>query len=150
MQGQNGTARQLLCEHVEEKARWRESKASELADDLHHARSAEALMDLADYVRGLPDEDETLTRLEVVRDSWGPDASGWWGGEESDRMLTRLEFEHPGRPDFDTFLIAFAEVVEREERKRLDDLLATEVDSPEVQALLDEFDEREAGRDDGC
>jgi len=65
------TVRTMLIEFFEQRAEWRRQKATE-SDDPRDARSARGLLDVADYVRDLPDDDPRLRRIEAMN----VDASG--------------------------------------------------------------------------
>ena len=48
---------------IDEQARWRREKAEEYPDDGRNERAANGLVELAEYVRSLPENDERLREL---------------------------------------------------------------------------------------
>lgn len=57
--------KQMLVAYFEDRAEWRRQSATE-AGDAHGARSARGLLDVADLVRDLPDDDVRLARIGAV------------------------------------------------------------------------------------
>jgi hypothetical protein len=56
----------LIADYIEDQARWRDQKAVEYPEDARNGASAEGLKKLAEYVRGLPDDDQRLATLFVL------------------------------------------------------------------------------------
>jgi hypothetical protein len=60
------TAQQAIADHFHDQARWRSEKAAEYPEDHRNARCADGLEDLAEYVLGLPADDERLIELAAI------------------------------------------------------------------------------------
>ena len=55
-----------LTEYFKEQAEWRASKAEEYPEDGRNERASAGLLELAEYVEGLPDEDARLVTLALL------------------------------------------------------------------------------------
>jgi hypothetical protein len=79
--------REALAVLFDSEAGWREVQAGEYLDDERNAASAAALHEVAEYVRGLPDDDERLLDLEAMDfdDDYG---AGVLTFDEEERRLT--------------------------------------------------------------
>ena len=53
----------ILVDYLEYQAAWRNEKAEEYPEDGRNKRSADGLTEFADYLRGLPDNDEDIAAL---------------------------------------------------------------------------------------
>jgi hypothetical protein len=82
-----------LAEYLREQARWREIKAEEYPEDARNAPSALALLDAAEYVAQLPDDDPRLVRLDQARCFTVADM--FCGGEEVGHIVRLHHFHAP-------------------------------------------------------
>ncbi|MFZ0118113.1 MAG: hypothetical protein WAL99_01415 [Pseudonocardiaceae bacterium] len=83
----------LLADYLREQARWREIKAEEYPEDARNARSARALLDAAEYVAQLPDDDQRLVRLD--RACRYTELGIFAGGEEVGHVVRLHHFHGP-------------------------------------------------------
>jgi hypothetical protein len=98
---------QAIADHFREQARWRRDKAAEYPDDQRNAQCAAGLEELAEYVLGLPADDERVIELTTlgVRDGmFSP-----FPGSPAEHAIGRFRF-HRGDEDCGQFL---AELVRR-------------------------------------
>ena len=96
-----GTLRERLSAYISEQAAWRSAKAMDYPGDMRNLRSAEHLKRLAEYAKGLPDDDLKLQALEAVQAP--ADLDVYLPGDNARYMLSRLGF-HYEVTDFDGFL----------------------------------------------
>jgi|GEM_PF-1795563 len=89
--------RDRVASGIDEHARWREMKAEEYPADTRNQRSAQALRDLAKYVRDLPDDDPTLKRLAADAEVLDHLEFGLTG-ENVKSMLSRYGFDGAESP----------------------------------------------------
>jgi hypothetical protein len=134
--------RTKLAELVREQARWRETKLDEDELDDRSRRSAEQLWRLADHVEALSDEDPRIESLARVHERYGHDA--FVVGDEARYLVSRFSFDSADAAQgLDEFLTKFVFILVAEDRQdRLDDL-DDQLQSKEVDALLDELDDDE-------
>ena len=128
-----------LAKYVREQARWRESKAEEHADDERSERSAARLSRLAEHIERLPDTDARLAALARVHAGY---PSGEFApGENGAYLVSRFAFDSADADqDLDEFLDKLVRVIVAEDRREQARQLDAQLDSREVDALLDEFD----------
>jgi hypothetical protein len=81
-----------LADYLREQARWRSDKADEYDDD-RNTQSGLALLDAAEYVAQLPDDDLRLVRLDQARCFTVPDM--FCGGEEVGHIVRLHRFHGP-------------------------------------------------------
>ena len=94
-----GKVRTDLAELVENQANWRSMVAEEYPDDPRNPQAERCLRELADYVRGLPEDDPRLVRAAALAGSISGDA--WMvigAGEESQYVLGKYGFHDQPRP----------------------------------------------------
>jgi hypothetical protein len=135
-------ARTKLAELVREQARWRETKLDEDELDARSRRSAERLWRLAEYVDALPDEDPRLAALARVHDQYRHDA--FVVGDDARYLVSRFSFDSADATQgLDEFLTKFVTILVAEDRRERLDHLDGQMQSTEVDALLDELGEDE-------
>jgi hypothetical protein len=113
------TAQEMLSDYFFNEARWRWEKAGEYPDDARNAASAQALANLAAWVRELPDEDPDVRALAWLHHGWyGVD--GLLPGEEAARLASRYGFggsvESP-----ESFLHTFVDAIVSELAAEMED-----------------------------
>lgn len=91
-----------LSEYVRNQARWREEKSEEYPDDERNARSAEALVSLADYIdaveRGTMDDEPKHWTMPVLRSYFDRNEAGTGvpsAGEKVVGEISRYGFGYP-------------------------------------------------------
>lgn len=84
----------MLADYVEQQAWWRAQKAEEYPEDERNARCAKGLTELAVYVRGLPEDDARLERIEV---EYAPPSGTdvFETGETASMLISRFRFNIP-------------------------------------------------------
>jgi hypothetical protein len=132
-------ARTRIAELVREQARWRQTKLDEDELDERSRRSAESLWRLAAYVDALPDDDPRLGALARVHEQYGHDALVV--GDDARYLVSRFSFDSADADQgLDEFLTKFVRVLVAEDRREQLDHFADQLQSKEVDALLDELD----------
>ncbi len=133
--------RTRLAGLVREHARRRESKEEADVDE-RSRRSAERLRQLAAHIEALPDEDPRLAALSRVHAQHPHDA--FVVGEDGDYLVSRFSFDSADAAQgLDEFLTKFVTVLVAADRRDQLDQLGGQLQSEEVDALLDEFPDRE-------
>ncbi len=90
-------------------ADWRRRKADEYDRDPRNLRSAEAIEELARYIKGLPDSDRRLTRLHQL----SMQGESFFPGQQASYEIGRFRFfDEAG--EVDAFLTAVVELAERD------------------------------------
>jgi hypothetical protein len=99
-----GTA-ELIADYIEDQARWRDQKAVEYPEDARNEAAAEGLRKLAEYVRGLPDDDQRLATLFVLEatDIDGEPLAVFSPSTHVSREISRFCFNHQSE-DYGGFL----------------------------------------------
>jgi len=98
-----------MSEYLLRVAAWRRAKAEEYDRDLRNLRSADAIEELADYIRSLPDSDPRLARLGQL----GMDGDRFFPGQQASYEIGRFRFfDEAGEPD--GFLTAVVDLAERD------------------------------------
>jgi hypothetical protein len=134
--------RTKLAEFVRERARWRESKVHDEADE-RDQRSAERLWRLAAHIEALPDDDPRLAALSRVHAQHAHDA--FVAGDDASYLVSRFSFDSADATQgLDEFLTKLVTVLVAEDRRDQLDQLDVQLRSKEVDALLDEFGDDEA------
>jgi hypothetical protein len=97
--------RDALADHLDSQSSWRMMKAEEHPEDDRNRRWAAELDRLAMFVRGLPDNDASLIRLDSTWSFYGPDVFSTVG-PMSERMTSRPDLPADGghRRWFDDFV----------------------------------------------
>lgn len=102
--------RKMLTDHFASQAQWRWGKAEAHPEDERNEQSAAALLALAEFVTGLPEDDARLKRVANLQRSYGLDVVVL--GEEAKRLVEGYGF---GREeDLDIFLSQLVEVIAEE------------------------------------
>lgn len=90
-------------------AAWRRAKAEEYDRDLRNLRSADAIEELADFIRSLPDSDPRLARLGRL----GMEGDMFFPGQQASYEIGRFRFfDEAG--EVDGFLTAVVDLAERD------------------------------------
>ena len=89
--------RDIIVDYLEDKAAWRQDKAEESPEDYRNQRCAEGLYQLAEYVRGLLDDDERLRELLMLcaTESGGGPLDVFMPGQTVDYAVSRFRFDRP-------------------------------------------------------
>jgi hypothetical protein len=95
---------EMLVEQIEQQSWWRQQKAQEYPEDERNMRAPLGLGELANYVRGLPPDDEVLVTLERWHDDYGTGVMNL--GEQSSTVLSRFRFDRPNE-QCDAFMHRF-------------------------------------------
>ena len=101
------TTRRAIAAYLTQVADWRRRKAEEFDRDARNLRTADALEELADYVRGLPADDERLLALDRLAMEGEVFAPGQMTSYEIGRF--RFFSDEPSLDAFLTNLVRLAE-----------------------------------------
>jgi hypothetical protein len=108
-----GEYRDLLIDHLEQTARWREDVAERFPDDPRNTNCALALRDAADYVRGLGEDAKPLQPYLDFHDelsTWAtfgddpPSILDFGDGFPASRFFFSVRLGNPTPRDFDRLL----------------------------------------------
>jgi len=105
-----------LANYLREQARWRGDKAAEYDDD-RNTQSGLALLDAAEYVEQLPDDDPRLARLDRAHCFTVPDV--FCAGEEVGHAV-RLHYFHGATGSPSQFLDDLAGAAENDAKQDAD------------------------------